>query len=163
MRRLIIFLIGTGARRGEALNLTWGDVDLASNARAAVTLIETKNGEDRRVPLPNPVRDLLATMRRKAGNPSKKDRVFTWVRRGTDEAVAYKADPGTVFDRARRDAKLKDITIHTLRHTYASRLVMKGAPLAHVSKLLGHSKIQMTMRYAHLAPQGLDDAVAVLD
>jgi integrase len=163
LRRLITFLIGTGARRGEALNLTWGDVDLASNARAAVTFIKTKNGEDRRVPLPNPVRDLLVTMRREAGNPSKKDRVFTWVRRGTDEAVAYKTDPKTVFDRARRDAKLEDITIHTLRHTYASRLVVKGVPIAHVSKLLGHRKIQMTMRYAHLAHQGLDDAVAFLD
>jgi integrase len=163
LRRLITFLIGTGARRGEALKLTWEHVDLGSNTRAAVTLIDTKNGEDRRVPLPNHVRDLLAAMRAEAGRPAKKDRVFTWVRRGTDETVAYKTDPGTVFDRTRRDAKLDDITIHTLRHTYASRLVMKGVPIAHVSKLLGHRKIQITMRYAHLAPEGLDDAVGVLD
>jgi integrase len=164
LRRLIIFLTGTGARRGEALNLTWGEVDLAGNTRAAVKFIETKNGSSRRVPLPNHVRDLLVTMRTEAGgNPGKRDRVFTWLRRGGGEALAYKTDPGTSFKRARRDAGLPDVTLHTMRHTYASRLVKRGVPIAHVSKLLGHAKIQMTMRYAHLAPEGLDNAVSVLD
>jgi hypothetical protein len=40
---------------------------------------------------------------------------------------------------------------------------MRGVPIYKVSKLLGHSKIQMTMRYAHLAPEGLEESVAVLD
>jgi integrase len=162
VRRLITFLVGTGGRRGETLKLTWGDVDLASNKRAAVRFLDTKSGNPRRVPLPNSVRDLLATMKAERGNPSPKDPVFTWTPAGTDQPIAYE-NPRKAFDNARTRVGLRDVTLHTLRHTYASRLVMKGVPIFQVSKLLGHSKIQMTMRYSHLAPEGLDDAVSALD
>jgi site-specific recombinase XerD len=52
--------------------------------------------------------------------------------------------------------------IHSLRHTFASRLVQRGVELQVVAKLLGHRSILTTMRYAHLAPQNLADAVKVL-
>lgn len=52
---------------------------------------------------------------------------------------------------------------HTLRHSFASRLVAAGVPLPAVQALLGHSTITMTMRYAHLAPSTLRDAIAVLN
>ncbi len=52
---------------------------------------------------------------------------------------------------------------HVLRHTFASQLVMKGVSMRHVQKLLGHASITMTERYAHLAPESLHEAVAVLD
>lgn len=55
-------------------------------------------------------------------------------------------------------AKLDDVRIHDLRHTFASHAVMNGTPLAIVSKLLGHSKIGTTMRYAHLADKELAEA-----
>jgi site-specific recombinase XerD len=57
------------------------------------------------------------------------------------------------FDAAVKDAKLRDFTWHCLRHTFASRLVMKGVDLRTVQELMGHKAIQMTVRYAHLAPQ----------
>jgi len=59
-----------------------------------------------------------------------------------------------------RRVGLEGVTFHTLRHTCASWLVMEGVPLFEVSKLLRHASIQMTERYAHLAPDHLHDAVA---
>ena len=56
-------------------------------------------------------------------------------------------------------AGIEDFHIHDLRHTFASWLVMNGTPLFEVSKLLRHASIQMTERYAHLAPDHLHDAV----
>lgn len=57
------------------------------------------------------------------------------------------------FNEALTDAKIKDYSWHCNRHTFASRLVMAGVDLRTVAELMGHSSIQMTMRYAHLAPQ----------
>ena len=57
-------------------------------------------------------------------------------------------------------ARLEDYSWHINRHTFASRLVMKGVPIAVVSRLLGHTNVQMTMRYAHLMPAVAEDAVA---
>ena len=51
-----------------------------------------------------------------------------------------------------KQAKLEDVRIHDLRHTYASHFVSRGASLPMVGKLLGHTQAQTTARYAHLAP-----------
>ena len=63
-----------------------------------------------------------------------------------------------------KQAGIDDLTrVHTLRHTFASHLVMKGVDLPTVMKLMGHSDIQTTMIYAHLAPDHLAGAVNKLD
>ena len=62
-----------------------------------------------------------------------------------------------------KNANLRFITVHTLRHTFASHLVMKGAPLIAVQQLLGHSDIRITMRYAHLTQPALREAINLLD
>jgi len=59
-------------------------------------------------------------------------------------------------------AGLGDVTFHTLRHTFASRLVQGEATMKALQELLGHGSMQMTMRYAHLAPNNLRDAVEIL-
>ena len=159
LQRLLVFLLGTGARRGEALNLTWDAVELSGNRRAAALFRKTKTGVARRVPLPEQVRELLLLMRSKA--PKGEQRVFVW-KDSTGAVVPFDSVKRS-FDTARKEAKLEGVSLHTMRHTYASRLVMRGVPIYNVSKLLGHSKIQMTMRYAHLAPEGLEESVAVLD
>src|SRR5882757_2614767 len=58
------------------------------------------------------------------------------------------------FDRCVEDAGIVDFTWHCLRHTFISRLVMKGVDLRTVQELAGHKTISMTVRYAHLAPDG---------
>jgi site-specific recombinase XerD len=69
----------------------------------------------------------------------------------------------TAFRRGRERTGLRDVTLHTLRHTYASRLVLRGVSLYQMQKLLGHFSPFMTQRYAHLAPDALAASVAVLD
>ena len=61
-----------------------------------------------------------------------------------------------------RKAGIEDFRFHDLRHSFASRLVMKGASLKAVQELLGHRDIKMTMRYAHLADDVKKDAVKLL-
>jgi hypothetical protein len=65
--------------------------------------------------------------------------------------------------RACKRAGLRRIGWHVLRHTFASHLAMRGVPLKAIQELLGHATIEMTMRYAHLAPAVHRDAVAQLD
>jgi integrase len=66
------------------------------------------------------------------------------------------------FEQAVRAAKLDGVTFHTLRHTAASHLVMSGAGLATVREILRHKTIDMTLRYAHLAPEHKRSAVEAL-
>jgi integrase len=60
-------------------------------------------------------------------------------------------------------AGIRRVMFHVLRHTFASHLVMRGVPMKAVQELLGHSSIDMTMRYAHLSPNVRREAVAALD
>ena len=58
---------------------------------------------------------------------------------------------------------IKNVNLHTFRHTFASHLIMSGVDLPTVQKLLGHKDIQTTMIYAHLAPEHLKHAVQKLE
>jgi len=66
------------------------------------------------------------------------------------------------LENALKRAGLRHIGWHALRHTFASHLVMRGAPIKAVQELLGHSTIEMTMRYSHLSPDARRDAVRML-
>jgi site-specific recombinase XerD len=67
------------------------------------------------------------------------------------------------FDDAVAEAKLKNFHWHDLRHTFASGLRMKGAPLGDFADLLGHKSLTMTRRYAHLGPNRLHEVVSLLE
>jgi integrase len=69
----------------------------------------------------------------------------------------------TSYENAVNAAKLDDVTFHTLRHTFASWAMQKGAALRELQELLGHSSLSMTMRYAQLSPEHLRTAVSRLD
>lgn len=170
---LAVFLIETGARLGEALCLTWSDVDLDRQPRGLVKFMKTKSGKPRGVPLTTRARDLLARIEGgQAGltiYAPEQGRVFLYAGKGRAgkgiPLTAYRSyrNPHGSWATAVERAGLGDLHLHDLRHTFASRLVMRGVPMLVISKLLGHASLTMTMRYAHLAPDGLDAAIAQME
>jgi integrase len=148
LKPIIRFAVDTGGRRSELFRLDWRYVDLANKR---VTFIQTKNGEDRTVRLSERA---CATL--KALGPKSSGPVFTF---------AGKALKGikSSFDTAREKAGIEDFRFHDLRHTFASRLVQGGVPLYNVMHLTGHKSLEMVQRYAHLAPEFQEAAIAVLD
>lgn len=145
------FLISlhTGARRKEQFSLEWEDVSLSRNA---VTFRHTKNGKPRTVGLNATALAALKELKpRIAHGPVFRNTEGNPLRCARDW-----------FEPAVEAAKLKDYTWHCNRHTFASRLVMAGVDIRTVAHLMGHSTIQMTMRYAHLAPEHAQAAVGLL-
>jgi integrase len=157
---MIALALKTGLRMGELIALEWGDVDLfagrlvvrRSNWRGQVG--SPKNGRSREVPLSDETVRVLKAHRHLRG-----ELVFCDER---GESLAYEAgrDP---LRRACRRAGLRKVGWHTLRHSFASHLAMRGVPLKAIQELMGHSTIEMTMRYAHLSPDVKKDAVQLLD
>ncbi len=156
IRPAVVFSIHTGLRQGEMLSLTWGDVDLKRGRFGYVTVTaeKAKGKKTRHVPMDHTARTALDTLPR---NVKPEALVFERFG-GTYNSVLRKA-----WETALRASGLEGVVWHTLRHTFASRLVMAGVPLTTVQYLLGHATLDMVLRYAHLAPGHLEDAVMVLD
>ncbi len=148
LRPLIAFAIDTGGRRSELLNLDWRHVDLE---RGVVIFTKTKSGEDRSVRLTDRAKKVLTDLGSKDIGP-----VFTY--RGKPMMCIK-----TSFNKARTKAGLVDFRFHDLRHTFASRLVQQGVPLYEVMHLTGHKSFSMVQRYAHLAPDFQERAIAALN
>lgn len=145
----------TGLRWGELAGLPWSRVDLgARRLVVAQTLVEAggrvikaypKGGKQRTVPIPVELAGRLAELPRSAGAGSL---VFPGLSRHTwARAHLHPAADAAGVPRFR---------VHDLRHTYASWLVQAGVPLYEVQRVLGHSSITTTQRYAHLAPDAYD-------
>lgn len=142
------FLIDTGARVGEALKLSWRDVDFDNRK---LTFRDTKNGDDRTIPMTKRVFEILAHNKKTRLGPPF---------RVSQPSVNY------VWQQVKNRMKLTDdpeFVPHALRHTCASRLVQRNIPLFTVMKFLGHKSFQITQRYAHLAPSNLSEAVEALE
>ena len=134
----IRLLMLTGCRCGEILDLRWEDVHPEAGE---LRLRDSKTGP-RAVPLSPAAARVLAELPRVAGNP--------WVIVGRKPGgrlsqITYH------WHRVRARAGLEDVRVHDLRHSFASRALALGESLAMIGRLLGHSKIQTTARYAHLA------------
>jgi site-specific recombinase XerD len=126
--------IHTGLRKSEQYRLDWHHVDFE---RKVLTVPQSKNGETRHIPLNSSALASFVLLKRHSGGSG---RVFLSV------------SPRSWFDVAVKVARLSDFTWHSVRHTFASRLVMAGVDLRTVQELMGHKTIAMTCRYAHLAP-----------
>lgn len=143
---VVLLAINTGLRRRELLTLQWADIDLEG---CMLTVRDTvaKNGKQRFVPLNSEAHAVLTK----------------WaLQRGKEGAVFGISDAKTAWANALKAAEIKGFRFHDLRHHFASRLVRAGVDLNTVRELLGHADIKMTLRYAHLSPDGLAAAVAKL-
>ena len=151
-------LLLTGARKGEARLARWCDVNFE---KRIWTVPRSKNGRSRRIVLSNAALEVLSDVRKKADMlmlPSEADDfLFT----NPTTRTAYQSFYASWFV-ARDLAGLSDLRIHDLRHTFASLLINQGVSLYEVQTLLGHSSVQMTQRYAHLAPDLLQNRTEIV-
>ena len=156
----MIFLgIKTGLRLGEITGLDWSSLNFkdriltVKQALVRNMIVSPKSNKIRHVPMTNELCELFSKRKQNKGY------VFT-----DENGDFLKAE------RCRRNmhfickkADIKNIKWHTLRHTFASHLIQLGAHQIEVQRLLGHSDIQTTMRYAHLAPSSLRKAIDLLE
>ena len=130
-------LVLTGCRRGEILNLRWDDVDRTAGD---LRLRDAKAGP-RMVPLTGPVLRILDAIPRSPENP--------WVIAGQRPGKRL-TGLHHYWRPIRERARLHDVRIHDLRHSYASRALALGESLYTIGKLLGHASVATSARYAHL-------------
>jgi integrase/recombinase XerD len=153
-----------GLRLSEALSLQVSDID---GARMMIHIHRGKGAKDRYVPLPDTTLKLLrkywATHRNKNLIFPARSRKF---KRGTTahEPMA----PSSVDTALRRAVQLsgirkKGISIHTLRHCYATHLLEAGVNLRVIQRILGHSNLTTTMIYLHLTTKGSEEAKAIIN
>ena len=148
LRYIIPFLILTGARRMEALSAKWEDVDLVNKIW---TIPITKNKKIRKIPISDKLYSLINQIPKDSTvylfpSPRLPNRHIEQLHR--------------TWDKARCSAGMPELRLHDLRHSFASALINNGRSLYEVQKLLGHSDIKMTQRYAHLSDASLMNAVS---
>ncbi len=135
-------LMLTGCRLSEIQTLRWEDVNLEA---AEIRLRDAKTGA-RMVPLSSAAVSVLSALPRPEDNP--------WVIVGKKPG-AHLTDLQHPWRRIRARADLDDVRIHDLRHSFASRALALGESLPMIGKLLGHTQVQTTARYAHLANESV--------
>jgi integrase len=143
--------INTGLRKGSQYGLSWDMVDWTGRM---LNIPRTKNEEPIHVPLNDAA---VAALRVVHSSGDGRGRVFQSSKTGQPLENGRHW-----FDDAVAEAQIKYFRWHDLRHTFASRLRMKGAPLEDIADLLGHKSLTMTRRYAHLGPNKLHAVVSLL-
>ncbi len=162
---IIRLILLTGSRKGEVLSARWQDFEDEVWAKPAFL---TKQNKISRIPLSQEAVDILQKMKTKIVS-EKKLATFTDNRIvSTEQYLFYNTQTKTHQKDIKRfwlevckKARIKDATIHDLRHTFASVLVSNGIGLEVIGKLVGHSNIRTTQRYAHLANSSLKQATSM--
>ena len=148
---VVSVLIDTGMRPNEVYAMQPRDVELKA---CSISIWENKTDHPRTVYMTRRVERIVKARMGVVTTPT--GRLFphdnVWLR--------------TVWDRARAHLKMAgdpNFVPYVCRHTCASRMIQRGVALPVVMRWLGHKSIQMTMRYAHLAPDNLREAASVLE
>jgi len=147
LRPFVIIALNTGMRKTEILSLKWENINYSER----FILIEwetAKSKKSRKIPMNDLVIETLSAMSRKSK--------YVFFNPETGKPIA---DVKTSFKTACKKANIKGLRIHDLRHTALSKMVEAGIDLVTISKIAGHSTIQMTMRYCHSTPELMQRAV----
>lgn len=144
-QNMVAFAIGTGMRLGEILRLDWKDIDLANNI---IHIYVAKSGYQREVPIMPSLKALLLRM-----EPQPYGKVFN---------ISVKQVTAD-FKQALKQAGIQDIRFHDCRHTFASHFMMSGGSITDLQRILGHSDLKLTQRYAHLSPTYLRKSIEVVN
>ncbi|WP_108257318.1 site-specific integrase [Limnohabitans sp. Hippo4] len=145
LQYIVPMLLLTGARKREVLDARWEDFDFE---RRTWRIHTTKLGKPRHVPISDGVKEVLKQV------PKLNT---TWVFPNPKTLKPY-VSIWHSWNRARSNADLAEVRMHDLRHSYASFLVNSGRSLFEVQRLLGHTQVKTTQRYAHLSHETLLDA-----
>ena len=143
----IRFLLLTGARSGETKKARWDQIDWESG-RWSKPAANTKQGKPHVVPLSDAAMEILKRARKLSDSPyvfpsESGGPLYSWQK---------------VFEKICKEAEIDNFRPHDLRHSYASEIASGGTPIEFLSKLLGHSNIATTQRYAHYYDSPLREA-----
>jgi integrase len=157
MQKVITILLYTGLRRAELLNLEWDDIDFQNGLIKVQSKPESgfhpKSYKSRSIPMNAEVEKVLMDM------PQRGKYLFD---NGQNQPLHYDEWYWHRFKKILKRAGIKNACLHTLRHTFASYLVMSGVDLRTVQELLGHSSVKITECYSHLSPDHRTRAVQML-
>jgi len=159
-RTMIIVAMHTGLRQGELLELRWGDISFDRKSLRVSRSIHRghigspKNGRIREITLNPVVLDALRKHRH-----LRSELVFC---NEKGEHLTDSQCKRPLYAACRRAGLGRNIGWHVLRHTFASHLAMRNAPVKTIQELMGHADIRQTMRYMHLSPSAKKDAVDLL-
>ena len=161
VRPIVLLALNTGMRKDEIFNLKWAHIDWKNNT-IMVAGESSKSGQTRYIPMTKEARQILKDWRKL--NTSS---LFVFPSPKTGEKLDNIDSSWTTVRKLAGFPTRRDdpnyFRFHDLRHCFASNLVMAGVDLNKVRELLGHASIDMTLKYAHLAPESKAQAIATLD
>ena len=158
LHSFIKLLLLTGARSSELRLCKWSDVNLP---KQELFIGLSKNGRSRRIVLSDSAIKELYRVKEKSESLGTPTMALNWVFTNPKTQLPY-TSMQVSFAKARKTARLDNVRIHDLRHTFASLLINNGASIYEEQKLLGHHHISMTERYAHLFPNTLKDRAEII-
>jgi integrase/recombinase XerD len=147
-KSMLSLIYACGLRRSELINLEIRSID---SARKLLIIKEAKGKKDRVAPLPESMIEMLRTYY-KAYKPKR------WLFEGFNESEKYtESSLQQVFKQAVEKAKIKKhVTLHTLRHSYATHLLENGVDLRYIQEILGHKSSKTTEIYTHVTSKSIE-------
>jgi len=139
IKSIILFALNTAMRKGEILTLTWNNIDLV-NRLMTIEATNSKSKKKKRIFINSIVHRILLEQKMKNNG-----HIFVFSGPNGNPIKTLR----TVFENSCKRAGILGFRFHDLRHTAATRMIESGANIVAVSKILGHSTLNMTMRYAH--------------